>query len=222
MKKISATIFVTALCFSSMAHADESLGKHSFGVNAMMSSISYHSTATKSTFGGNPRLYAGNSDSDVGAGLSYKYTVKLSSLGLDKVSIAPGLFFEKPNASSGGNGPANTYLSRMTIKDRYGVSFDLGYDVTENITPYFTGGYSSVRYIAKDYRNSLSALKSNTVGDWYYGAGIKAKVNKDFSVALEYNTQKFDAKTAVVNNPDYQGTYITRLNLIKLGVFYNF
>ncbi len=217
MKKISATIFVTALCFSSMAHADESLGKHSFGVNVMQSSISYHETATKSTFGGNPRLYAGSSDSDLGAGLAYKYTMNF-----DKISIAPGLFFEKPNASSGGRGSENTYLSRMTIKDRYGVSFDLGYDVTETITPYFTGGYSSVRYIAKNVRNGLSALKSNTVSDWYCGAGLKAKINKDFSLALEYNTQKFNAKTSVVNNPDYNGTYVTRLNLIKLGVFYNF
>jgi opacity protein-like surface antigen len=221
MKKISTTLFVTALCFSSMAHAGESFGKHSFGVNAMMSSLSYHEVATKSTFGGNPRLFAGNSDSSVGAGLAYKYIMNF-----DKIYVAPGLFYEKPNASSGGSGPENTNLYQMQIKDRYGVSLDLGYDVTETITPYFTGGYSSIRYLAKDWRSSsgvpYSAIKRNTIGDWYYGAGIKAKINKDFSIALEYNTQKFDAKTAVVNSGDYQGTYVTRLNLVKLGVFYNF
>ncbi len=238
MKKISPAILAalcinTSICSTALADTGSSTkwptfskfnladdpGKtegNYFGVNLLRSSVKFHETGTRDT---STTTYVGPnySDSNYGFGFSYKYAFNFNN-----VFIAPGVFFEKPNAT------ARSYTSpnSMTVRTRYGAGVDLGYDVTDRIAPYLTGGFSEVGYTATNYTsvggNRLSAVKQNTVMDWYYGAGIKTKVTKDFSIGLEYNMQRFAAKTSDRDTQNYNGTYKTKLDILKLGVFYNF
>lgn len=193
---------------------------HLLGLNVLKSSVSFHEIATNSSWT-TPRVFDGNSNSAAGVGVAYKYAFNYNN-----IFFAPGVFFDYNNLETGGNSGRDT-LHRMAIKKRYGVSADLGYDVTDRIAPYITGGLSEVRYQAENWRTvsgvTTSALKTDTVSDWYYGAGLKIKLSDSFSLVTEYNTQRFDAKTRVaVTNTNYHGTYKTRLVTWKFGVFYNF
>lgn len=224
MKKISPVILVAILINSatcSTSWADISATSNGtqgnyFGVNLLRSSVKFHEVATRNTYT-TPYVGPNYSDSDYGFGFSYKYAFNFNN-----VFIAPGVFFEKPNASTGSDNALNT----MTIRTRYGAGVDLGYDVTDRIAPYITGGVSEISYTATNYTtvsgSPISVVKQNTVMDWYYGAGIKTRVTKDFAIGLEYNMQRFLAKTSDRDSQNYNGTYRTKLNILKLGVFYNF
>lgn len=144
--------------------------------------------------------------------------------------LPPGIFFEQHDTTTHGNGINGSsniaYLNRLRINNRYGIKADLGYDVTDRIAPYFTSGYSRISYNAQNTitRSGItySDQKNSSLGDWFYGAGLKLKYNNDISINIEYNYQKFSAKTAVRDTKNYNGVYNTSLSVAKIGVFYNF
>lgn len=165
-----------------------------------------------------PSVY---SDYGIGGGLHYKY-----AFNFDNVFIAPSIFFEQNNTTVAGVG-GNRYLNRLDIQSRYGIKTDLGYDVTEKFSPYVTGGYSRIFYKTRNYVKYInidSTVRDSMTGDWFYGAGLNYNYNDKISFNLEYNRQRFDAKTTIVPVLDYNFDikYRTKLEIIKLGLSYHF
>jgi opacity protein-like surface antigen len=157
-----------------------------------------------------------------GLGLTYKY-----AFNFDNFFIAPGIFFEQNNyqAVSGINGS----LSRLQIKNRYGIRSDFGYDIGR-FAPYLTIGYAEVSYKSRSggydiNSNRVSSIKNGVNGNIFYGAGLKFNLTSSLSLNTEYNFQKIVLKT---NLSPLMQDYITRMafqvrmETVKAGLYYKF
>ncbi len=229
MKKIYRAISVATLgslfCFGS-ANAGEAVTKgHYAGLNMIDSRLTFVEYAERTT---NNRVFARAKANDLGFGLNYKYAMNHKGF-----FVAPGVFFEKPNASADRSGTTSVvsdgssgHLARLTVRSRYGFSTDFGYDVTERIAPYLTLGYSRIDYATSNFNTPsgipTSKIRESFTTDWFYGFGVKTKINDQFSVVAEYNRQNFRAKTFSSATTYYNGVYRATLETFKLGASYNF
>lgn len=152
------------------------------------------------------------SDSAYNLGLSYKYAINH-----DGFFIAPGVFVENNDVT------VNNANQRAEIEHRYGVTADLGYDVTEKIGLYAMVGYAGVDYKNKNgTSNSTTAIKDGAEADWLWGVGLKHNCSANSAMTLEYNTQKLDLKTSTNVAGNYAGHFDTRIDVLKLGFAYRF
>ena len=168
----------------------------------------------------------------IGAGLTYKYAINFHDF-----FIAPGAFFEKNWTSVNANEKAginSNKIQRLDIDSRYGVTADLGYDFTNKFATYLMGGYSVVRYTAKngaitpggDYYETI--LKKSSNGSLIVGLGTKYNYSDHVSFNVEANTQKFNLKNngdvPIVKNAGYiyDSRFVGRFNTLKIGASYNF
>lgn len=169
-----------------------------------------------------------------GFDVNYKY-----AFNFDGIFVAPGVFFEKTNASADSNPAAGIAYANdfqnVKINKRYGLKADIGYDIDETFSPYVTGGYAILDYSTRNYLVNSSTppyplLGTHTIhatqGDWFYGLGVKANCSKNISLNLEYNRHSFLAEQTFGNYApyyySYQGYYKTRLDILKLGASYKF
>jgi len=172
---------------------------------------------------------ATNTDNGGGVGLNYKYAFNFND-----VFIAPGIFVEglgmEINGSESANGSDAQY-NAVSIKSRHGAFVDVGYDVNCYLSPYVMAGYSWVHYRTKNgYGNATTmqtALEQSMVGSGIYGAGLKLNYDKNVSFNIEINTQKFNTKTNTkvplnTSAKQYIAVFPTRLNSLKLGIYYKF
>jgi opacity protein-like surface antigen len=157
-----------------------------------------------------------------GLGLTYKY-----AFNFNKFFIAPGIFFEQNNyqAVKGTEGS----LTRLQIKNRYGIRSDFGYDI-KRFAPYLTIGYAEVSYRSRSdgfdiNHNVVSSIKNDVNGNVFYGAGLKFNLNSSLSLNTEYNFQKVAQKTTLsplmlfyAAKTDFQ----TRMDTVKVGLYYKF
>lgn len=153
-----------------------------------------------------------------GAAISYKYAMNYKG-----IFLAPGVFAEHNGTQV--NGTESNARERLDIEERFGVKADLGYDVTSRFAPFITGGYGKVKYTTKNFSPTRTFLREASNHDWYYGAGVKIRLNDSWSLNAEYNRQSFLAKTLVVlSNPvaHYLSYYKTTLDIGKVGLSYNF
>ena len=157
-----------------------------------------------------------------GLGLTYKYAFNFNNF-----FIAPGVFFEQNNhqAVSGTNGA----LTRLQIKNRYGIRSDFGYDIGR-FAPYLTIGYAEVSYKSRSggfdiNNNRVSSIKNAVNGNIFYGAGLKFNLTSSLSLNTEYNFQKVVAKTNL--SPLVQSfidtvAFQVRMDTVKAGLYYKF
>jgi outer membrane autotransporter protein len=156
-----------------------------------------------------------------GLGLNYKYAFNFNNF-----FVAPGIILEQN--SLGSSKAKADYSQSLQIKNRYGVKADFGYDLTDRVSPYLTLGYAEIAYKAKSAAYSGGSIvngnKSAYEGDWFYGAGVKFDLTKNVALNLEYNLQNFQAKTQVPSQASYLNkiSYISKLDVLKLGLAYNF
>lgn len=169
-------------------------------------------------------------DTGGGVGLNYKYAFNFNN-----VFIAPGVFAEwlamEINSSDKHHG-FRAQEAEANIKSRHGALVNIGYDVNDYLSPYLMAGYSWVNYKTKNfYYTSIatqSALESSMARSGIYGAGLKFNYDQDVSFNIEFNTQKFNAKTStdvpvnVDRDRNYVAQYLIRLNTLKLGIAYKF
>jgi opacity protein-like surface antigen len=157
-----------------------------------------------------------------GLGLTYKYAFNFNNF-----FIAPGIFFEQNNhqAVNGANGQ----LSRLQIKNRYGIRSDFGYDIGR-FAPFLTIGYAEVSYRSrsdsedKNY-NIVSVVKNGINGNVFYGAGLKFNLTSSLSLNTEYNFQKIAPKTTLSPlSQDYLSkiAFRARMDTVKAGLYYKF
>jgi len=157
-----------------------------------------------------------------GLGLTYKY-----AFNFNKFFIAPGIFFEQNNYQA--VNATDGILTRLQIKNRYGIRSDFGYDI-KRFAPYLTIGYAEVSYRSRNngadrYNNQVSSIKNDVNGNVFYGAGLKFNLTPSLSLNTEYNFQKVAQKTTL--SPLTQD-YITkiafraRMDTVKVGLYYKF
>jgi hypothetical protein len=158
-----------------------------------------------------------------GGGLSYKYAFNLNGL-----YFAPGIFYEKHDASVNGYNPQDGYnFQRMEISNRYGLKSDIGFDIG-HFSPYITGGYSAITYRTINYHTigiNTMGVTTEVAHDFFYGGGFKFEIPRTaLSLNLEYNVNSFAAKTKVApghsENPHYE--FRTKFDIFKIGLSYNF
>lgn len=162
--------------------------------------------------------------SKTGLGISYKY-----AFNFDKMFIAPGFFYEKLNNRNYSHDDENAGLgdSYFATKDRYGVRADFGYDVTDTTAVYATLGYANVGYTTyrQDAHNpdntssNLSETRNKRKAGLLYGIGAMSKINDQFSLGFEYNTQRLS-----VNSGDHLLVqhYKSTIDVYKMTLAYHF
>jgi opacity protein-like surface antigen len=157
-----------------------------------------------------------------GLGLTYKY-----AFNFNKFFIAPGIFFEQNNHRAvNGN---NRALTRLQIKNRYGIRTDFGYDI-KRFAPYLTIGYAEVSYRSRGDgfdmdSNRVSSVKNGVNGNVFYGAGLKFNLTSSLSLNTEYNFQKVTLKTNLhpsIQNYLLKTDFLTRMDTVKTGLYYKF
>lgn len=186
-------------------------------------------------------------------GISYNYAFNYKNF-----FIAPGLIFENNrvlnhlNRQSNNDHLINNFgTSYAYLKKRYGIKFDLGYDMDDNIAVFLTFGQALNYY--KNYSSNIPLFKydgkaylmntnpvfdqnpfSFSVGKKYslfYGGGFKIRVKNNWFFNGEYNYSKFSAiNHNLILKPLYddkitypfEGKFKTTLSVFKAGLSYNF
>jgi outer membrane autotransporter protein len=156
-----------------------------------------------------------------GAGIQAKY-----AFNFDGVFLSPGIFAEQNSFDASSN--RHTYSDRLQIRNRYGVKADLGFDTFFGLSPYLTVGYAWVDYRTRaGGRNNgdlVTSVRDDRANRVTFGGGIKLNVSDNVDVGLEYNYQKFYAQTNIPEGASYieKLRFKTRLDIVKLGLFYKF
>lgn len=217
MKKLStlalSTAIIAASSYASVANAKTQ--GHYAGLDLIRTSIHFEERYTDPATPDPIKWPIEHGGSGYGVGLNYKY-----AFNFNKLFIAPGVFIEENHASA--KGRDEWFRAQMKIKNRFGVKADIGYDVTNKIAPYLTGGYSKISYKSTNFVGNDQRSLHSTLGDWFYGAGLKVEYNDKISFNLEYNRQDFAAKNTSATTGDYVSIFKTKLSIIKLGASYNF
>ena len=199
MKKlILITSIITAIFSSAFAKTEGNL----LGVDVLRSSArsdynftEYHTRT------------ADYKDSKTGLGINYKYAFNFNG-----IFVAPGVFFDYIGAEM-----QDYKGDTVSTKYRYGAKFDIGYDVTDNFSAYFTNGVANNAYKV-DWKSWDQKTSSMEAG-YFYGAGLSYKVTQNVALNFEYNIAKsLDYKTPY--DPDMKGE--AELKVAKLGISYNF
>ncbi len=189
-----------------------------------------------------------------GYGLKYNYAINYRNF-----FLSAGLFYENNQNKNNFNKSSfrqynQDYIygkSFVKIKDRYGLKFDLGYDVSDDLAFYGTAGIVNNKYalstslypyyyynneypdIIKNDRNS-NTLTTNPFKTIYgnnkspfFGAGIRIKLYKNWLLNGEYNFTKFSVKnqfSEVKNNSNTPNlaNFHNTISTFKFGINYNF
>jgi len=200
MKKLATIASILTVCASSAAMA-KTEGNY-FGIDLLRSSATHkYKTAGVPTSG-----YGRFEDEHTGYGLNYKYAINQ-----DNIFYAPGVFYDKIGTMA-----HDKLGDTAVIKNRYGVKFDVGYDVTDKVAVYFTNGLANVSY-ASDWSNTNLNGKVKSTMRYFYGAGASLAVSQNVSINAEYNTQNL----ALATPQDNLNTR-TSLKVAKIGVSYHF
>ncbi len=202
-------------------------GKHMIGFDLIRTDFSYIEKVRLS--GGGISEYPGGTGKTYGIGLSYKYAFYFNSL-----FLAPGVFAEKTNLDGsydeGTNGALTSERNEIRIKDRYGAKIDIGYDINKFFSPYLTIGYAMVGYASKGYGESpdyvpLYKIHNGHASTKFKGIGARFGLADNLAINIEYNRQKFIAKSGLpAEATDYinKNFLQTKLDIIKIGLIYNF
>ncbi len=147
-------------------------------------------------------------DVSTGFGLNYKHAFNFGGM-----FVAPGAFYENNN-----NKAHDSNYDTTKLNNRYGLKFDIGYDITDDFAAYVTNGVSRLDYTVQ--WDSINRKKSYKQNDYFYGVGLAYKVAKNILVNLEYNNQKTRLK--VPGGTSTIDASQTDIDVLKLGLAYNF
>lgn len=148
--------------------------------------------------------------SKTGVGVDYKYAINFGN----NVFVAPGVFYERIGTKTNDTG-ANSATDTVSINNRYGAKLDIGYDLKDDLAVYFTNGMAHT-----DYKTSFNASGSTSGGEtsYFYGVGLSTVLNANYSLGVEYNTQKVKFRSGVNSTQNVA----TQLDLYKLVLSYKF
>ena len=221
MKKLFLTASICSTIFANNALA-KTQGSY-IGVDALSIRTAFYSKIDTTTTGGWATYKPTQYGSTYGAGLHYRYAFNNNGL-----FIAPGIIIEQDSFNK--TATKGTNHDSLQVKNRYGVKLDVGYDVSEVVAPYLTGGYAAVSYksISNGDNGSggvATATTSGTASNGFFGGGLKFTLSKEFSMNVEYNRQTFTAKSVIPQESAYYVNgykQVARIDIVKLGLSYNF
>lgn len=149
-------------------------------------------------------------DNSTNFGVSYKYAFNFNNL-----FVAPGVFFDNlSNSAKDSDG------DKVNLNHRYGVKFDIGYDVTDKAAVYFTNGFASTAYKV-DWGNSDLGVKSGSKVGYFFGGGVLYHVASNVTVNFEYNVQSLNKLHTPYDNITGAKAE-TKVSVAKVGVAYHF
>lgn len=157
-----------------------------------------------------------NPSSKQSYGFNYSYAVNYNNF-----FLAPGIIYEKNNTLNNLNRQSNFEFIPVlygknynSVKERYGIKLDFGYDLSDNVAIFATLG-KAINY----YKNQSSAIRYEdltglltNVNDsaaypavtenpfriskgkkhaLFYGGGLKIKIKNNWYLTSEYNQSKF-------------------------------
>ena len=149
-------------------------------------------------------------NSATGVGLNYRYAFNMNNF-----FIAPGAFIEK----IGTEATETAGFDKAKIDYRYGLKADVGYDIADAFSVYFTGGVSNTHYEI-DWSQAELGKKSGNEAGYFYGLGLGYEITKEIGVRVEYNIQSLDleAPKTIFGSTKAE----TDLSVMKVGVSYHF
>ena len=222
MKKFFAVTSAIATLITSQAALANTQGSY-LGMDALSTKTTFF---VRQNLSGETYAYnqiPSNSHTSYGFGLNYKYAFNFNDF-----FIAPGLILEQNSVR--GSRVDGIDEERLQVRNRYGVKADFGYDISKTIAPYLTIGYAEVSYKTRGSGvdsgdNLVTAVNNGQSGNWFGGAGVKFDIGHNFALNLEYNYQRIKANTTVPTQATYyidKTSFMTRLDIVKLGLSYNF
>jgi opacity protein-like surface antigen len=151
--------------------------------------------------------------SSTGVGLEYKYAYNFNGL-----FVAPAVFFDFTR-----NDAQNAASDNINLENRYGVKFDIGFDIADKFSPYLTIGYAGTSYDASVLRvvNS-SYVRLNSAGREFapiYGFGFLFDLNEKVKFNFEFNHQSIEIPLSSAVGYNHSKTDLTSA---KFGVLFNF
>lgn len=219
---------------------------HFIGINY----VSYTSTVEKTDISNSNDLknqfntsflYESPSRSQKNFGIKYLYAFNFNNF-----FIAPEIFYEKINLKN--RISENSFMkiqdyehnynyddyrryNYQKLKDNLGMKINIGYDINQTFSPFFSIGASRLRYensfgYYSDYwkyfefsgynqliNNNLpisTALHKSKIIPTY-GFGLKINLKNNFSITAEYNKMKFKSKVVAnyINNEYINNEYST-------------
>tara|TARA_A100001015_G_C14599284_1_gene559803 strand:+ start:50 stop:649 length:600 start_codon:yes stop_codon:yes gene_type:complete len=149
------------------------------------------------------------SDDSFSYGIDYKYHLNIGS----GFFVAVGGFYDDLNLedSSTTNNPLGNINTIVSVNKLYGVSFDIGYDYSKELTSFIGLTYnnanatSNTTFIGNSISNKASG---NDIG---FAVGGKYNFDNNYSAIISYNR--------ITNNT--RGVEF-KIETIKLGLSYNF
>jgi len=206
MKKILAGLVISSsFLFSAPALAKDGLYA---AADLVLSNASYKFVNPNQTA---PQNRVDGSSVGVGATLGYKKSFK-------QFFVAPEVFYDYLNSSS----PSYFHTTQgvegdtLEIRSRYGIKANLGYDFTQNFSSYLTYGIAALDRISRYPSFNYTQGKWETAA--IYGIGAQYHLSENWSMRAEFNSQRFNAIYYAVPG----STSKIRLNVLKIGILYNF
>lgn len=222
MKKIFVVTSAIATLMTSQAALAKTQGSY-LGMDAISTKTTFYTRQNITETPYDVNQVPSHSHTSYGFGLNYKY-----ALNFNDFFIAPGLILEQN--SVGGSRVDGIDEERIQVRNRYGVKADIGYDISKTIAPYLTIGYAEVSYKTRGSGvdvdgNLFTAVNNGQSGNWFGGAGVKLDIGNNFALNLEYNYQRIKANTTIPPQSTFyldKTSFMTRLDIVKLGLSYNF
>ncbi|MBU6140166.1 MAG: outer membrane beta-barrel protein [Proteobacteria bacterium] len=203
---------------------------HYLGISVNANQMTYHEEVDRDEFSQVlGKVKPSTTGYGFGGGLSYKYAINFNNF-----FIAPSLFAERfnnhVNASSEiWQNKLNDQKTSLSAKYRYGATTDFGYDFNKYFSSYVTGGYGITSFraengISTSYRFQSSSKNPRDISA-IFGGGFIFRISESVSLNIEANTQRFRVKADAnvpLNTFNYKAHFSGRLNVVKLGLSYNF
>lgn len=142
-------------------------------------------------------------------GFNVKYAINF-----DGIFIAPGLFYEYANVVM-----TDKDGSVWALDHRYGIRFDLGYDVSDKFAPYFIAAIVA-NDMRLDQRLIAGVESEGSYGSMAYGLGVKYEVIDDFDLKLEYEISLIEQGLGLNNGATFNQEF--DVDILRIGVAYGF
>jgi outer membrane autotransporter protein len=218
MKKLSLTLaflcsFLGSSLLSSLANADGT-NKFYVGGSVIFSNARYKYYDKTGNYPSGSYM-VNNVDGDgIGAGASLGYK---KSLGNSKAFISPELFYDYLNTSVKSYFHINPGFEQdaMSLRSRYGLKGNLGYDFNRRFSAYITFGSAYIDYINSDPSINMSQGKLELAQ--IYGIGATFNITHNLALKAEFNQQRPNIRYF-----DDGITSKVRLDVLKTGLVYSF
>ncbi len=237
MSKISkffASLFIASAVVSS-AHA-----KNEFFIAAnILGTHASHQYQYNNGYINDPNRYAPKKSvsekNSLGFGFNAGYKVKLRY----KFSVTPEIFYDNLNSkaksffaldggkTSSGNNPNPEYNDpaffrgdNITIRDRYGLKLNFGYQIVKRLELFATAGVARVGLQQKSY--SVNDFRYSTRTAPIYGVGMSFNIYHDWIARASYDYQRFQAQYLNYGPNTRPDNETITLHTLKLGIGYVF